>query len=193
PVGANETRKVDVRVLCATNQDLRELVRQSKFRKDLYFRINVINLTSPPLRRRRGDVRVLADHFLARAAKRHNRPLKTLSEACLDKLEAHQWPGNVRELENEIERLVIMSGEEEHITASLLSQRVAPSEAEPEFPGVADLELPEAIEQLERTMILEQLRETGWNKSQTARNLGVSRRNLIRKVSRYELERFRED
>ncbi len=193
PVGANDTRKVDVRVLCATNQDLRELVRQSKFRKDLYFRINVINLTSPPLRRRRGDVKVLADHFLARAAKRHNRPIKTLSDTCLEKLEAHQWPGNVRELENEIERLVIMSGDEEHITASLLSERVAPSEAEPDFPGFEDMELPEAVEQLERTMILDQLRETGWNKSQTARNLGVSRRNLIRKVSRYELERFRED
>ncbi|QDG54715.1 sigma-54-dependent Fis family transcriptional regulator [Persicimonas caeni] len=193
PVGGNTVRKVDVRVLCATNQDLQALVRQGQFRKDLFFRINVINLMSPPLRRRRADIEVLANHFLSAAAKRHNRPLKRLSEECLSLLQSHEWPGNVRELENEIERLVIMSGDDEVIDAMMLSQRINPQGEEPDFPLYEDMELPDAIEQLERTMILQGLRETGWNKSQTARNLGVSRRNLIRKVSQYELERFRDD
>lgn len=193
PVGANTVRKVDVRVLCATNQDLRGLVRQGSFRKDLFFRINVINLVSPPLRRRRGDIEVLANHFLARAAKRHHRPVKRLSDECMDKLQSHDWPGNVRELENEIERLVIMSGDESVIDADLLSQRIDDTGGEPSFPVFEDMELPDAIEQLERAMILQGLRDTGWNKSQTARILGVSRRNLIRKVSHYELERFRDD
>lgn len=193
PVGGNTVRKVDVRVLCATNQDLQALVRQGQFRKDLFFRINVINLMSPPLRRRRADIAVLANHFLSAATKRHNRPLKQLSDECLDLLQSHDWPGNVRELENEIERLVIMSGDDDVIDAMLLSQRINPDAEEPDFPLFDDMELPDAIEQLERTMILQELRETGWNKSQTARNLGVSRRNLIRKVSHYELERFRDD
>ncbi len=192
-VGDNTVRKVDVRVLCATNQDLRALVRQGSFRKDLFFRINVINLVSPPLRRRRADIEVLARHFLSQAAKRHNRPLKRLSDECMDKLKGHDWPGNVRELENEIERLVIMSGDDEVIEARLLSERIDPDGGEPGFPIFEDMELPDAIEQLERTMILQGLRDTGWNKSQTARLLGVSRRNLIRKVSHYELERFRDE
>jgi DNA-binding NtrC family response regulator len=193
PVGGNTVRKVDVRVLCATNQDLRRLVREGKFRKDLYFRINVINLLSPPLRRRPADIEMLAEHFLSSAAKRHNRPMKQLSDDSIERLKVHDWPGNVRELENEIERLVIMSGDEPVISTRLLSEQVSPSDAEPAFPGFEDMELPDAIEQLERTMILQGLRDTGCNMSQTARYLGGSGRNLIRKVSHYDLERFRDD
>jgi transcriptional regulator with PAS, ATPase and Fis domain len=193
PVGDNTVRKVDVRVLCATNQDLRALVRDGAFRKDLYFRINVINLNVPPLRRRRSDIELLAHHFLAAAAKAHGRPLKRLSEECMEVLRSYEWPGNVRELENEIERLVIMSGDREVIEAGLLSARIGQGDDEPQFAGFEQMELPDAIEQLERAMILEGLRATGWNKSQTARDLGVSRRNLIRKVSRYELEQYRDD
>jgi DNA-binding NtrC family response regulator len=193
PVGDSTQRKVDVRVLCATNQDLEALVRQGTFRKDLFFRVNVINLVSPPLRRRRGDIEVLAGHFLSRASRRHQRPLKRLSEECAERLREHDWPGNVRELENEIERLVIMSGDAETIGAELLSERICPSRREPGFAGFEDMEMPEAVEKLERAMILETLRETGWNKTEAARILGVSRRNLIRKVSHFELERFREN
>jgi transcriptional regulator with PAS, ATPase and Fis domain len=193
PVGGNIVRKVDVRVLCATNHDLRQRVREGVFRKDLYFRINVINLVSPPLRRRPTDIERIAGHFLSDAAKRHDRPMKILTDDCIEALKSHDWPGNVRELENEIERLVIMSGDAEVIDAQLVSKSISPDNAEPAFPDVGDIELPDAVEQLERTMILQGLRETGWNKSQTARDLGVSRRNLIRKVSQFDLERFRDD
>ena len=193
PVGGSQERKVNVRVLCATNQDLEALVRAGKFRKDLYFRINVINLVSPPLRQRKDDIEVLANHFLSGASKRHHRAQKRLSDAALRQLREHAWPGNVRELENEIERLVILSGDEEVIGVELLSERISPVAAEESFTDFAGMEMPEAVEKLERAMLLEALRETDWNKSESARILGVSRRNLIRKVARFELERFRED
>jgi DNA-binding NtrC family response regulator len=192
-VGDNAVKRVDVRVVCATNQDLGRLVREQKFRKDLFFRINVISLNAPPLRERRGDIELLAEYFLNRAARKLGRDTKRLLPETLDAMQAHEWPGNVRELENEIERLVLMSGDEVDIGPDSLSPRIVPDNAEPTFPVAEDMQLPDAIEQLERTMILRQLRETGWNKSQTARDLGVSRRNLIRKVSQYDLERFRDE
>ncbi len=192
-VGDTAVRTVDVRVLCATNTDLEALVRRDKFRRDLYFRIRVMKLSIAPLRERREDIELLADHFVARAARRNARGQKELSEACLRQLNHYDWPGNVRELENEIERLVIMSGDEEAIDAKWLSRRLRDAEEpEPTF-DLDGYELPEAIEILERKMILEGLQRTGWNKTQTARQLGVSRRNLIRKVARYELEDHRED
>jgi len=194
PVGDNRYRKVDVRILCATNRDLRELVEAGKFREDLFYRINVITVTAPPLRERGEDVRILADHFLSRAARRHGRARKRFTEEALEQLAAHDWPGNVRELENEVERLVILSGDAETIDASMLSFAPGVGGAAG-FAELApdDMELPEAIEQLERYMILEGLKRTGWNKTQTAKDLGVSRRNLIRKVAHYELEKYRTD
>ncbi|AWV89148.1 sigma-54 interaction domain-containing protein [Bradymonas sediminis] len=193
PVGGSQERKVNVRVLCATNQDLEALVREGKFRKDLFFRVNVINLVSPPLRARKGDIEVLANHFLSSASKRHHRPQKSLSAAAMQQLRAHAWPGNVRELENEIERLVILSGEDEVIGAQLLSERISPTEDDEEFGDFDGMQMPDAVERLERAMMLKTLRETGWNKSETARILGVSRRNLIRKVARFKLEGDLED
>ncbi|MGM0556312.1 MAG: sigma-54 interaction domain-containing protein [Myxococcota bacterium] len=192
-VGDNTVKRVDVRVVCATNQDLGKLVREQKFRKDLFFRINVISLHAPPLRERRGDIALLAEYFLNRAVRRLGRDKKQLLPETLDAMKAYEWPGNVRELENEIERLVLMSGGEAEIAPESLSTRIVPENAEPTFPVAQDMQLPDAVEQLERTMILRQLRQTGWNKSQTARDLGVSRRNLIRKVSQYDLERFRDE
>jgi len=193
PVGSNESRSVDVRVICATNQDLEELVEAGEFRKDLYFRIRVVQLIVPPLRRRRGDIPLLIDHFLNRAAKEHGRPRPSVTEECRDRLLAHDWPGNVRELENEIERLVIMTGGDDEIGVESLSPRIDGEPSLEAFPAFEEMTLPEATEMLERKMILEGLRETGWNKTQTAEKLDVSRRNLIRKVQDYELEEYRED
>lgn len=192
-VGDTEVRSVDVRVLCATNTDLEELVRRGTFRRDLYFRIRVMKLSVPPLRERRPDIELLAQHFLDHGARRQGRERQTLSDECLRQLVRYDWPGNVRELENEIERLVIMSGGAETIDATWLSPKL--KDAEPPEPTMEfeDCELPEAIEMVERKMILAGLQRTGWNKSQTARDLGVSRRNLIRKVARYELEDHRDD
>ncbi len=187
-VGDSEVRKVDVRVLCATNTDLEEMVRQGKFRRDLYFRIRVIELSIPALRQRRADVALLANHFVSAAARRHGCSRKELSEECLRRLTRYDWPGNVRELENEIERLVIMSGADAVVDANLLSPRLNKVEERSPTMDFEGYQLPEAIEYIERKMILEGLQRTGWNKTQTAKDLGVSRRNLIRKVARYELE-----
>ncbi len=192
PVGDSTFRKVDVRVLCATNRDLKKLVEAGKFREDLYYRINVISVDAPPLRHRRGDIGLLATYFLNKACHRHGRPKKLLTSEAVDALCGHHWPGNVRELENEIERAVIMTGDAAVVDRSDLSivESSGSRERSP-FDDLAplNLDMPEAVEALERRMILEGLRRTGWNKTQTAKELGVSRRNLIRKVAALGLEK----
>jgi DNA-binding NtrC family response regulator len=188
-VGDHQPRKVNVRVLCATNRDLQQLVGQGKFREDLYYRIKVIQLAIPPLRQRGQDLSLLIDFFLARTAQKQGKGPRRLSSDCRQQMLRYAWPGNVRELENEIERLVILSGDEEEISTQALSPRIRREAENPDpFAGLTGFNLPEAVEYLERTMILEGLKRTGWNKTQTARELGVSRRNLIRKVAYYGLE-----
>jgi transcriptional regulator with PAS, ATPase and Fis domain len=185
PVGDTVVRTTDVRIIAATNRDLRAMVANGSFREDLYYRVNVINLVVPPLRERREDIPILIDHFL----KRHGRSRRTgrrLTPACLGRMVSYPWPGNVRELENEIERLVVLSGDERTIGEELLSARirqhgVGTSPLEP--PG-----LPGALAQLERTMIDDALRRHRGNKTRAARELKISRRNLIRLVQKYELE-----
>lgn len=191
PVGDNRYRKVDVRLVCATNRDLRQLVSTGGFRDDLYYRVNVITVKAPPLRHRRQDIPILATYFLNKASNKHALPRKRLSREAMESLVQHPWPGNVRQLENEVERLVIMSGADEEIGPDALSFQPAPMNTGFVSLAHADLALPEAVERLERQMILESLRRTGWNKTQTAKELGVSRRNLIRKVAQYELEKHR--
>lgn len=192
PVGDNSFRKVDVRILCATNRNLEELVERGAFREDLFYRINVITVDAPPLRHRREDIPLLAAYFLNKACHRHDRTRKRLSPQATELLVQHPWPGNVRELENEIERAVIMTADEPVIEADDLTMAgaVAPRPSLRDL-APAGVDLPTAIETLEREMILEGLRRTGWNKTQTAKELGVSRRNLIRKVAAYDLEKLR--
>jgi len=185
-VGDTEMRKVDVRILAATNRDLQAMVGSGQFREDLFYRINVINVTLPALRERRDDIPLLIEHFLARH--RRLRP-KRLMPDCTARMLAYPWPGNVRELENEIERLVVLAGDEPMIGADLLSPRIrewAPAE---ETTAVAEPDsLPAAVEALERRMIGAAMRRHGGNKTRAAEELKVSRRNLIRLVQKYELE-----
>lgn len=190
PLGDTSFRKVDVRVLCATNRDLREEVQRGAFREDLYFRVNVITITAPPLRHRREDIPLLADYFIARAALRHDLPPKSLSPKTLERLMEHSWPGNVRELENELEKLVILSGDDPVIEDTYLTLS-GTSKNDFADMKLGNMTLPAAVERLERHMILEVLKRTNWNKSQAARELGVSRRNLIRKVADFGLEEGR--
>ena len=186
-VGDTETRKVDVRIIAATNRDLAAMVAAGTFREDLFYRINVINLTLPALRERRDDVPILIDYFLARH-RRNGRP-KRLTPDCQAQMLAYPWPGNVRELENEIERLVVLAGDSPTIDASLLSPRIrqfAPTEEEPAYDTGS---LPAAVEALERKMIGAAIRRHGGNKTRAAEELKVSRRNLIRLVQKYQLEK----
>jgi two-component system response regulator HupR/HoxA len=185
-VGDTETRKVDVRIIAATNRDLRAMVDDGQFREDLYYRINVINLTLPALRERTADIPLLVEFFLAR--QRHGGKPKRLAPECAAQLAAYPWPGNVRELENEIERLVVLAGDAQMIGAELLSPRIRQfAPAEPVVVEDDPGSLPAAIEALERRMIAAAMHRHGGNKTKAAEELKVSRRNLIRLVQKYEL------
>jgi transcriptional regulator with PAS, ATPase and Fis domain len=187
PVGDTQSRRVDVRIIAATNRDLKRMVEKGEFREDLYYRVNVINLTVPPLRERRDDIPVLVEHFLRRNAKGRRLRLKRLSKGCLDRLLEYGFPGNIRELENEIERLVVLAGDDKQIDEELLSPRIRQREGaqvaidEPNS-------LPAAVDALERNMIYDVLRRNHWNKTRAAEELHISRRNLIRKVNKYKLD-----
>ncbi|MEM9068527.1 MAG: sigma 54-interacting transcriptional regulator [Myxococcota bacterium] len=194
PVGATETKRVDVRIIAATNRDLQQMVRDGSFREDLYYRLHVVQLKVPALRDRKDDIPLLVDHFLRRLSDRDGRK-KALSRSSLERLLAHHWPGNVRELENEIERLWVLSGDEaligeEHLTPSIGRARPsqAPSPSGGAEIGIEGKTLPEAVEALERKMIADGLRDAKGNKTRAAEALGISRRNLIRKVQSYGLE-----
>jgi len=190
PVGGTELRKVDVRVLAATNRDLKEMVEQGQFREDLYYRINVINLLVPSLRDRKEDIPLLLDHFLVDGCKEKGLPLKTFAKRALEKLFDYPWPGNVRELENEVERLIVLTGDEKRITVDKLSQRIRDFGAHSKVKGVRlSGRLKDALEELEKTMIKEGLRRTNWNKSRLAKELGISRAGLIMKVDKYGLDK----
>lgn len=190
PVGGTDQRKVDVRVIAATNKDLKEMVEQGVFREDLYYRINVINITVPPLRDRKEDIPILLDHFLMRGCKEKNLTMKTFAKRAIEKIFDYPWPGNIRELENEIERLIVLSGEESRISADMLSQRIREHGENAKVQGVRVAgKLKDALEELEKTMIREGLRRTKWNKSRLAKELGISRAGLIMKVEKYGLDK----
>lgn len=194
PVGENRTRKADVRVLAATNRTLIDLVKEGKFREDLYYRLNVVNIAIPPLRERQADIPLLCEHFLADIAGRTNSAAKTISAQALQILCDYGWPGNVRQLQNEMERAWILGGESREIGAVLLSPEVRrgsmcnSSERIPIVPGAHHAQLKDAVQELEKQMIKETLERLGGNKSEAARELGISRSNLIGKVQGYGLE-----
>jgi transcriptional regulator with PAS, ATPase and Fis domain len=185
-VGDTETRKVDVRIITATNRDLGAMIQTGQFREDLYYRINVLGVVLPPLRGRREDIPVLIRHFLGR----HHRgaaQLKRLAPACEAAMLGYGWPGNVRELENEVERLVVLAGDAVEIPADLLSTRIRNHVAEPAAVSDDPASLPAAVEALERRMIDAAMRRHRGNKTRVAAELKVSRRNLIRLVAKYQL------
>lgn len=193
PVGSTEMRKSTARVVCATNKDLVAMVKNSTFREDLFYRLNVINVTVPALRERREDIPLLAKHFLVKFSKEANQALKELSQACLQHMLDYDWPGNVRELENEIERLCVLSGDTKLIEDTLLSLRI---QADAKVTSLTthsqhrlDGKLKDALEELEKHMILDGLRRNHWNKSKLAKELGISRAGLILKVEKYGLEK----
>ncbi len=181
-VGGRGGVRVDVRVLAATNKDLRAAIDDGTFRDDLFFRLNVIPIFVPPLRERRRDIRLLADHFLAEFAHEYGHRVKTLDDAALTVLESHDWPGNVRELRNVLERLAIMVPGQTIGPADLtfLSRGSAPQTESGDI-GKAPL-LHAAREQFERDYIVRSLVTHRGNISRTAEALGVERSNLYRKM-----------
>ena len=184
-VGDTDTKQVDVRIIAATNRDLSAMVADGRFREDLFYRIHVITVLLPPLRERREDIPLLVDQFLSRH--RRTRPVQ-LAAACVAQLIAYPWPGNVRELENEIERLVVLSGDTPVVGVELLSARIRQWTPVDEPVAAADTgSLPAAVEALERKMIGAAMHRHGGNKTRAAEELRVSRRNLIRLCTKYAL------
>ncbi len=190
PVGSTEMRKVDVRIVAATNKNLREMVELGTFREDLYYRLNVINIRVPPLRERKEDIPLLVEYFLGKGAESSGKPKKQLMGRAIEKLYDYPWPGNVRELQNEIERLCVLSGDDQKIGHEILSPKILELGEKTKVQGSRlHGKLKDALEELEREMIKEGLRRTGWNKSKLAKELGISRAGLIMKVEKYALDK----
>ncbi|MCB0325028.1 MAG: sigma-54-dependent Fis family transcriptional regulator [Bdellovibrionales bacterium] len=187
-VGSTDESRVDVRVLAATNRDLRKMCDEGTFREDLYFRLNVITVELPPLTDRREDIPLLVEHFLGRHAAKRGALPKRVTPAVLDALRAYRWRGNVRELENEIERMLILGVDDDVLDVELLSPHVRSERSDAQGAGTPAGELKHAVEELERRLILQALEETGWNKSTAAKKLGISRSSLISKVQQFGLE-----
>ncbi len=185
-VGETDTRQTDVRTIAATNKNLEELVKEGKFREDLYYRLTIVPVDIPPLRERKGDVPLLANYFMERARKKFGREVTRINEQVLRLFEAYPFPGNVRELENEIERAVMMA-EGEEITERELSDKIVRNpvvDSEVSETG----ELMRAVDNLKRRMIGDALEEAGGNKTKAAQNLGLTRQSLQQMMKRLGME-----
>ncbi|MEZ0311411.1 MAG: sigma-54-dependent transcriptional regulator [Myxococcota bacterium] len=182
-VGGNDTLKVDVRVIAATNRNLEDDVREGRFREDLYYRLNVIRVAVPPLRHRYGDVPLLAQHFLTKFATKNKKSLRGFSEAAMKALDAHAWPGNVRELENTIERAVVLA-KSEVIGVDDLPENVRSAVSTARRDDSKGMYVPfgTPLEDIERRLIKETLERCGGDKSTAARLLGIATRTIYRKL-----------
>jgi transcriptional regulator with GAF, ATPase, and Fis domain len=186
PVGSAVSRVVDFRLICATNRDLSQEVEAGRFIEDLYYRLKVISLRLPPLRERRDDVPLLAEHFLGLYASRLDKSVIGFSASAMDLLVSFAWPGNVRQLEHEIERAVTFAAQGELITPDLFSEDVT------SWGSIvatdAKRPLMDAVEQIEKQMIKDAIRRSSGNKTKAAKSLGISRRGLLNKLQRYHIE-----
>jgi two-component system nitrogen regulation response regulator NtrX len=183
-IGGHEPIRVDVRVIAASNQALSELIAQGRFREDLFYRLNVIPIEVPPLRRRREDVPLLVEYFLKTFSAEYGKRPKTLSGEAMGYFMVYDWPGNVRELRNMVERLVIMTPGDVITPEDLPSPfRSREAVAVPTEAGLQSLR--EARDAFERAYILGELRAHDWNITKTAQALGIGRVNLWRKLKAY--------
>jgi len=191
PVGASRTAHVDVRIIAATNRDLKEAMRHREFREDLYFRLGVIQVTVPPLRERREDIPLLVEHFLAKLSEERKRSPLKLSLKALETLIEHPWPGNVRELRNLVEKIVVLSSNDtvlkEEIEFYLKDNYF--SRADELAPSAQTLD--QVRRNHEKETILAKLTATHWNYERSAEELGVSRATLFRKIKELQIQRER--
>ncbi len=190
-VGSDKAIKVDVRIIAATNRDLLEDVNDGKFREDLFYRLNVVNLLVPPLHERKDDIPLLAKYFLERFAEKNRKIMKGFTPAAMDLLIRYSWPGNVRELENALERAVIMS----------LGDYITERELPPGVVGISSNGQPEGLhaaglagmplDDIEKSAIIQTLKETGGNKSEASKILQITRTTLNNKIKKYRIEPVR--
>ncbi len=184
-VGGSEPMRVDVRIIAATNKDLIKAVKKGEFREDLYFRLNVMAIHLPPLRKRNEDIPLLVDHFIQKANKRHNRHVVGLTREAMGYFLSYYWPGNVREMENLIERLVVMS-EGEWIDVEALPRFMKLTDIPREVSG--EKPLPETLDEIERGLIIEALRKSAGIQAKAAKRLGISERSLWHRVKKLGID-----
>ncbi|MDX9720939.1 MAG: sigma 54-interacting transcriptional regulator [Myxococcota bacterium] len=183
PVGGIRTKRIDVRIVAATNKDLKAEVDAGRVREDLYYRINVFPVQLPPLRERQGDVRLLANHFLSTFAERFSKSFKGFSAEALQRIDSYAWPGNVRELQNEVERAALLAPDGSAIQLEDLSERIG---------GLVELPvsigpLHEAMEKVEEQYLRKALMAHDYNRTRTAATLGISRQALTAKLHKFDL------
>jgi len=184
PLGAERTQRVDVRVIAATNRDLKQMVQEGRFQEDLYYRLNVIPIELPPLRERREDVRVLIDHFVAKHRQRTGKRIDSVDDEAARALEKYEWPGNVRELENTIERAVVLATSPvlTPATISLLGATSTPAS------GLPSMRLHQNLEWVERETIRRALEQSGGIKKDAAELMGISQRALSYYLAKYRID-----
>jgi transcriptional regulator with GAF, ATPase, and Fis domain len=187
PLGATVSRKVDVRIVAATNRNLEAEVQQGRFREDLYYRLRVFPLVLPPLRERREDIPLLAAHFLEKYTREYCKEVGGLSQAARELLTSYAWPGNVRELENEMQRIVIQVDQGGFVLPEHLSPRIRQVETLLDKIAPKKGTLKEMMAQVERWILSESLREHNGNKSATAKSLGITREGLHKKLNKYDM------
>jgi DNA-binding NtrC family response regulator len=187
-LGGNNTVNVNIRVICATNRNLSELVQQGKFREDLYYRLNVVQMHLPPLRERRDDIPLLAQHFLEKSAEQFKKKARRFSQSALHALEEYAWPGNVRELLNAVQRAVVLA---EGPSVEIWQMPAAMRNG---FEGPrVNHSYEEAVREFKRRLVLRTLRECGWRKAESARTLGVARGYLHRLINQLGIQQLEEE
>ncbi len=178
-VGGTQPMEADFRVIAATNRDLAQAIREGAFREDLYYRLNVVSFTMPPLRRRKEDIPLLADHFLGRFTQEAHRPVDAVSREAMDEMMLYDWPGNVRELQNAIERAVVVGKGHQILPEDLPICCRAPFEGR----------RPSSLQEVEKGHIGKVLADNGWNVARSAKILGIDRSTLYSKINRYGLRK----
>lgn len=191
-VGGTKTIRVDVRLVCATNRDLAQEVKMGRFREDLFYRVNVIPITVPPLRERKEDIRPLIEYFVKHFAQTNGKTISEIEEYVFERMEGYPWPGNVRELKNVVERMVVLSQGSRLSLENLPDDIKASNQAHStgDFTQPAELWNPEGLNlhQMEKELIRQKLQDCKGNKSKAAKRLGISRRTLYRKIDEYQLK-----
>jgi Nif-specific regulatory protein len=187
PIGATQEKRVNVRIVAATNRNLEKEVAEGRFREDLYYRLKVFPVRVPPLRERREDIPLLAGYFLARYSTEMGKPAAGFAQQAMELLQGYDWPGNVRELQNEVQRMVIQIEPGGFVTSDLLSPRIRQVEGVIERVRPTKGTLKEMVDQLERWILIEALREHGNNKTACAKALGITREGLHKKLRAYGL------
>jgi len=184
-VGGNRTIKIDVRVIAATNRPLEELLGRNNFREDLYYRLNVFPLHLPPLRERKSDILLLADHFIEKYNKKSHKNVKRIATSAINLLMSYHWPGNVRELENVVERAVLLASND-----VILGIHLPPSLQSAESTGTAPTAtLSETVDRIERELILDALKSSKGNYSKAAKALGITERIMGLRIKKYNLDK----